>query len=69
MTQPNQSELDGLWSLIDDHFDTALLSDEDTEAIEAYITANYTPINQPSTNTAPVTDDNQDKPSTNALHH
>ena len=43
MTQPNQSELDGLWSLIDDHFDTALLSDEDTEAIEAYIAANYTP--------------------------
>lgn len=42
MTQPNQSELEGLWNLLDDHFDIALLSDEDCDKIEAYITANYT---------------------------
>ena len=42
MTQPNQSELEGLWNLLDDHFDIVLLSDEDCDKIEAYITANYT---------------------------
>ena len=42
MTQPNQSELEGLWNLLDDHFDIALLSDEDCDKIEAYITTNYT---------------------------
>lgn len=47
-----------------EYFDRAAV-----DAVVEFITANYIPINQPSTNTAPVTDDNTDKPSTNELYH
>ena len=79
MTQPNQSELEKILPC-DCGFMKGFAykpggpcggtcwSAPYRKAIQAYINANYTPINQPSTNTAPVIDDNPDKPSTNELY-
>ena len=41
------------------------LDDRSAKEIATYITGNYTPINQPSTNTAPVGGDSSGKQSTN----
>ena len=78
MTQPNQSELEKQINNIMFNEMGATGWNGSTKAIvylnarnalTAYITANYTPINQPSTKITPVTDGVGGSESTNQSEH
>lgn len=67
MTQPNQSEL--YQALTDICFENGGVTKTMVDKLTAYITANYTPINQPSTKITPVTDGVGGSESTNQSEH